>query len=316
MRNSAFISCMLALSACGASQAGTAGSADELVAAMPANESIPGGRLQLWLPPGFVRAPRLPQWHHGQHDVVVTTGELSVPPERSEETIGGMLNSLRAQATEQLETEQEGDRLSFLGRSQTHELRGTVLSSGGAIGFVLVRSAAPNFSAEVEQIVRSAVLDSDRPLEPTRTLGFTMDVADGLEERPISNSMAMYWETGIQPPLPVGPANVSVMFLPVPDRPLTAGALGELVGSTLGNEHPVMEDAESGQTRAGNLVAYDLTTHGEKDGTELFIHVRAVIDTREDGSPYGIFILKAMVERAQTDWHPRLIEMLASFAPQ
>jgi hypothetical protein len=282
----------------------------------PATHSIPGGRVRLWLPEGFERVPRLPVFTHAERDTTVTVAELSVPVDQISEAIEGMLGALRDQSSEPPQIEPTEDHIRYRGLLAGRPSKALILWNGRAVANVLVRGTGAGFEAEAERILRSVELHPEVALQASRILGFEMDTAQGLVPWDATSTIAMYREEGVEPPVPAGSPGVTVSFIPLMGRTSSPSDIGQILGAMLRNDHPDLQDAELEETRVGHLAAHSLTTHGEKDGTELFIHSLSALETLEDGQAYGVFILVATVDRARTGWHDRLKHMVASFVPQ
>ena len=196
-----------------------------------ASTGLPGSRLRLRLPDGYVRPTRAPTLVDVTHGIVVSLIEGTGP---SSDQADAMYQGL-----------QKSDHLADVTKTPIHRadddgvvITGTnadgkrvtrvALRSGAAIGCVLV-VYPPEAAPLVDPIVASAWLDPKATLDPGRLNGLVIGTADGMHVIDTLTPPVMIWESTAKPPLPPSSPTLAFVVVPAPTKEHVQGVVAGIL---------------------------------------------------------------------------------------
>lgn len=258
---------------CGCSGAPAPAAKSSPVAAPQAQgQRLNGSRLSLWLPEGMYRPTRLMalRLDDPMLIVVVTEGTAN-GPEGARGFLVGMQESAKLLSSSPLE---RGQAKGFLGEApsniegMTRRMMGLV--AGNATAGVVVQYV-PEGQALAERILGSVQLDGAAKLDPLALSGVKVGDLAGFEVHPAISQPITFFEAGVKPPLAPDAAALALMVLPYPKADVSDDELGQMLGSTLGNLNPKMDQLKPIELQIDGKPTFAFSAPGERDGAAIVV---------------------------------------------
>ena len=273
---------------------------DEAVPAADRSQ-IPGSRVSFVLPDGYERVAHSPAFVNPETATAVAVIDLNGGQEAADGAISSMLEKLGPDA-ERTDFVRDGVPGVLLANKR---YRGLVLVSGEAVGGVVVKFSG-SLEQEADSIVESVRVDPKVPLDPLSTLGISVDDVPGLQPVKRSAPIALFAESGSEPPLAPDVASLAVVFVPIPG-PVPDEQLGQLIGNLIRHHEPDIDAATMSDVVIDKIPGVEVVTQGTHEGVAVTVYAVGL------SSKDGVFILFGTVgKRRERDMIPKLRQLATS----
>ena len=273
--------------------------------------AIPGTSTRLRLPDGFTRPARDARLVHEELGIVASLIELHVSSSEANETLEGV----RAGMQEKLEVESESsvERASgatgfvVRGRREDHFASAAALTLEGIVAVVLLIHS-PSSADAVAAILASMEIDPSAKFDPLAAHGLALGEMAGLE--PVYKTLApmMFFEQGVEVPVPPDAAVMSIAVIPVPEvRHPDDRMAGAALAGVLKAFSPDLEHVESSELQVDGTEATEVVTRGTDNGQPIAVYGAALSD------PYALLTFFGKVGAQRHDRYiPRFRKLVES----
>jgi len=187
-------------------------------AAKLAHHGLPGGRLRLRLPEGFVRPGRSLLFVHQELGITLVLLEFTMSrggDAAVQAMTRGFEKKLMTEPTHEEVERAGGKGLIVAGTGESgRKMRLIALQNGAAAGGVMC-SFPLGSAAAVREILDSVWLDAKATFDPLALHGLAMDGDRGMVVWDASAEPMILGEPGVRPPVPPGAATMGMMVAPV-----------------------------------------------------------------------------------------------------